>query len=1160
MFVKSIQCKNFKSFKNCFIQLEKKFNVIIGPNGSGKSNSIDSILFCFGETSLRAMRVKSIKDLIYRDAKVAQVTITLESNEGKENTISRMVRKDGKTKYMLDGKTVKKYVLQEFLLKNRLSTSNVILQGQVQRICEMNSKDRRGLVDQVSNLSEWEMKKKEALSELAKADSNLKESLVLLNSKLGYLEELKKEMEQAQKYTTLKNRMDSIKATILTIDVNLFSKEFENLIKELGDSNSKLTKIENELLEINTGINSLQSEKDTINKKIMEEGQGREVEIQKEIDFITMEIEKTKALVQVRTDFIKNFEEKNRSFLNQRQRNLDAIKSVESDASYLKNEVKELDLNLDSLQKEYDSLFSSKEKFSEKFFEAQKIVKDAEDSQLKVKERLSELQAQLEKQREIMAFKEGEVNKLKSGSFDFSSNNDDTKNLEENMRQLKHDLALLDSEVQKEFEKERKLNKRLSEVDSLILGLKEDVAVLNSKLKYYQEDTRVSDLLSSFKGFHGKLESLITFDLKYSVPIQVALGARLNYYVVDSVDTAQKCIQRLKETKSGRVSFIPLNKIQYSSSNTRDLSKDNACKGFIIDFIEYNSEFANAVKYACSDTLLFTTLQDAKKNVGKARIVTMEGELLEPSGLISGGFTQNKTNLAMEKKSLDEKSGKLNALQSEKDSVIQELYSIRENHSGQRKKQAETELKIKEIEIRLESFAKENETYSKAKTNLKETIKELNKGVQDCLKEISKIEEEKKDLIRVLSELNMKILDSKSQIDLEKQEQYGNLIQQKEKKLMELKILINEKQADLKNYNNQITSQQRELDSLELNFKDQLKEKEESEKLLTEYSSTIKNYKESLKTKIELQKNISGKLKDFYEKRTELETKINTHANKRGKLEFEREKLKDQSRDKEVRHAVLRDKLATLKAELMNYDKIEVLTSKAEADKPELMVELKKIDGEIYSLGNVNLKAPEIYSQKEGEVKEQKTRVEQLENENKAILNLIQEIDVRKKETFMNAYNVINDNFKKLFSNVFRGQGSLYLENPEDPLEAGLTMQVKLDKGEVKYLELMSGGEKSLIALMFIFAIQNYNPTSIYILDEADAALDQENSRKLGELVKQLSKNSQTIMISHNAMTPKYADNLIGITMSVNGSVILEVNAEWRKKYVHDDEEVKTAV
>ncbi len=1160
MFVKSIQCKNFKSFKNCFIQLEKKFNVIIGPNGSGKSNSIDSILFCFGETSLRAMRVKSIKDLIYKDAKIAQVTITLESNEGKESTISRFVRKDGKTKYMLDGKTVKKYVLQEFLLKNRLSTSNVILQGQVQRICEMNSKDRRGLIDQVSNLSEWESKKKEALSELARADSNLKEALVLLGSKLGYLEELKKEMEQAQKYTTLKNRMDTIKATILNIDVTQFSKEFENLVKELGESNSKLTKIESELLEINTQINNLQSEKDAINKKIMEEGQGREVEIQKEIDLLTMEIEKTKALIQVRSEFIKTFEEKNRAFLNQRQRHADSIKSVESDASYLKDEVKNLDLSLTAMQKEYDSLFSSKEKFSERFFEAQKIVKEAEDSQLKVKERLSELQAQLEKQREIMAFKEGEVQKLKSGSFDFSANDDYQKNLEENSKQLKKELILIESEVQKEFDKEKKLNKRLSEIDSQVLSFKEELAVLNSKLKYYQEDTRISDFLGQVKGFYGKLESLITFETKYSMPIQVALGARLNYFVVDSVDTAQKCILKLKESRMGRVSFIPLNKIQYSTSATRDLTKDDACQGLIIDFLEYDSQFANAVKYACSDTLLFSTLQEAKKNVGKARIVTMDGELLEPSGLISGGFTQNKTNLAMEKKSFDEKTSKLNTLQSEKDSIVQELYSIRENHSVQRKKQAETELKIKEIEIRLESLAKENETYSKAKSNLKETVKELNKGVQECVKESSKIEDEKKDLIRALSELNMKILESKSQIDLEKQEQYGTLVQQKEKKLMELKILINEKQSDLKNYTNQLASQQRELDTLEANFKDQLREKDESEALLKEYDKSTKQNKESLKVKVELQKSVSGKLKDFYEKRADLEAKINTHANKRGKLEFEKEKTKDQSKDKEVRHAVLRDKLATLKAELMNYDKIEVLTSKTENDKPDLMVELKKIDGEIYSLGNVNLKAPEIYSQKELETKEQKIKVDQLETDNKAILNLIQEIDARKKETFMNAYNVINDNFKKLFSNVFKGQGSLYLENPDDPLEAGLTMQAKLDKGEVKYLELMSGGEKSLIALMFIFAIQNYNPTSIYILDEADAALDQENSRKLGELVKQLSKNSQTIMISHNAMTPKYADNLIGITMSVNGSVILEVNAEWRKKYVHEEEEAKAVI
>ena len=255
---------------------------------------------------------------------------------------------------------------------------------------------------------------------------------------------------------------------------------------------------------------------------------------------------------------------------------------------------------------------------------------------------------------------------------------------------------------------------------------------------------------------------------------------------------------------------------------------------------------------------------------------------------------------------------------------------------------------------------------------------------------------------------------------------------------------------------------------------------------------------------------------------------------------FEKElKITPKQSENQVRLIATETRLQELKAQFMAFEGIDLLGSK---DKAELVIKSRELEAEITALGAINMRSIEIFEERAKEYSQHKERLSQLETEREAVIALITEIEGKKKGTFMQSFDLVNSNFQKIFQQIFPGEGSLVLENPDNPFEGGLTMQVKLENKDVKYLELMSGGEKSLLALIFIFALQGVNPSSVYILDEADAALDEENSRKLAMLLKALSKDTQFIVVTHNEAVYRDADCLVGVAMAGReGSRLVEV-------------------
>lgn len=1163
MYAKRIVLRNFKSFSKATVELDKSFTSVVGPNGSGKSNVVDSLLFSFGEMRLKSLRVKSTKDLIFKNANVAEACVllveddvtdfTVQEVEEKGKTrrifpkgvheIRRLIRKDGKTRYMLDGKTVKKYVVEDFLTNHSISLHHVIKQGEVQRIIEMNSKDRRQLIDFVANVSEYEEKKQEAFMELAKVDGRLKESQTVFAEREGYLRELENDKKNAEKYLQLEQQQRQLAATLLHVDLKIMEKEFESLVAANLDYRNKVESLQGAIKELEATIDRTYQEKDALNTTIVEKSQGRESELQRSIGALQAEIDSAKSLIEDRKSVLKKMDEKRKTIFMDHQRAGDEIKGFERQLGQLTADVESVRKLLDSEQGQLEAMLKKSDAMSSQFFDARKRMQQYEEQMQGCKDQLNNLQLEASKQQELEKVKEHELVRLRKGIFDDYAPK--VAELSDARRTAKAALAPQERLLAELFSEEKELNQRLPSLESALLDLKEKIATTEGRLRAASDSSSrgleaVMALREKNKGIFGTLGELVRYSSKYSVPMGVALGNRLQYVVVDSVKTAGAVIEHLKANDLGRVSFIPLDKIQSPPSDD-EYAKKPGSLGMLIDLLEFDAQFKKAVAYACSNTVLFDKFAAAEKWAGKARLVTSGGELFEPSGLVTGGKSKEKINAFAEQAKLSDYSKEFERSKSEKDAMVQRLYAIREEMSQQRKSKADADLQLKKVELELEHVLSAEKAIREQQKDLHSAMSQLEKEIGQCRVAVEKAEELRAEWVRKLSDLNVSYLDAKQLVDVEKEKHFGNQVKEKEHKVSELKINLAGLENELRSIQTQKGLYARQFAGVEKDMAAIKEEEESAQKVIRDMDERVAAARQQLKDKTDELKSLSKELKAWIEKREELDAQIAKAGNQKGKLQFELDKISSNRQDSELKRVAVETKLTELKVQYEEFREVQIIQNKTTEDKADLLLRKKDTEDKIKELGTVNLRAPELYQQKSEELERQKVRVVQLETEKNAVLSLIAEIETKKKATFMEAFDAVNAAFKKLFKVIFKGDGTLFLENMEDPFAGGLTIQVQLENKEVKYLELMSGGEKSLIALLFLFAIQSRNPSSLYILDEADAALDQENSRKLAMLLKQLASHSQFIVVSHNETLYKHADCLIGVAMGPTGSRLVEV-------------------
>ncbi len=1102
--ISRLKIRGFKSFKKAELTFPKGFICIAGPNGSGKSNIIDALRFAFGENKIRLMRVKKVSELISDTSKFAEVEVELEK-DGKKISIKRAIREDGKVLYKLDGKKTSRLSIQNLLLSNNIDNSgrNIIGQGEITRLLNMSPKERRQVIDNIVGISEFESKKKDALKELDIVDQRINETNVLLGEKLATLDMLEKEREIAIKYKEFKNKYNKAKFTILKKQYKKYMEEFEEANKILNEVKNKTLDLDEKIKVFNEKINALEKEKTKYLEKIKEKNNNEESGL---IENLKIEIAKEKEkLENLKANLTKINEE-----INEKTKNMESeIKEITKIESRIKRtsreliefEKKNINLEVFKLSDKRNELESEKSKLNE-----------LKNKEIEIKKEMEKIQILIEEK----------------NRFEFEEEKFDEKKIKGEIELLKSDINEIKKETIKLFKREKEINNELAKLDRALLDTKTKIAELkaqNPRTATSRINTFLKEIVKKekIKGFYGMVLDLIEFEPEYANAIEAAAGSRLMYFIVDSIDTATKLIEILKKSKMGRATFIPLDKI-------RNINEINAGLGSLTRYIHYKGEIDKAMRFIFGDTILIKDIKQAKQlGIGNYRMVTFDGEIFERSGLITGG--KNKTSFlnASALRKLEEKENEIKEL---KNNLFNEISSIREKIAKLRNERTNKELKLKEYEIEYENIQKNKEKNKQIKekiAKLRTEILKLREELRNKEEEYEKIIKEINKKMEYIKELEEKIKrqeEEEKKKNIEKNKEYAELVS----KISSLKEKLNALDNEKKIRKEQIEKIKNEIEELKKSKKEN---EEEIKKLIKE---TMKK-ENILKEKEEQFKKANKETQDLFEKMKNLDEKIVEISKERSKIINERDKLKKQESNAMIKKTTSETRIKDISQELGRYEEEEELNLNEE----ELNKIMKEADEFLSAHENVNLASIELYEQKKAEVGDVREKIKTLQEEKESILNMIKEIEKKKKELFFEAFYEINDNFKKLFSKLGMGDGFLYLDKPTNPFESGLHIKIKRND-KIKNIEILSGGEKTLTLLMFIFAMQYTKPSPYYIFDEVDASLDKKNVKHLAQFIKEMSKESQFIIISHNDIVLSFADTVYGVSMQNGVSKVLSLN------------------
>ncbi|MEM3127347.1 MAG: hypothetical protein QW331_04760, partial [Candidatus Woesearchaeota archaeon] len=614
---------------------------------------------------------------------------------------------------------------------------------------------------------------------------------------------------------------------------------------------------------------------------------------------------------------------------------------------------------------------------------------------------------------------------------------------------------------------------------------------------------------------------------------EAAAGNRISAIVVEDDKVAVECIRYLKDNKFGSATFLPLNKIKGEDNiENKEILKKQGVHGLCSKLVDYDKKFEKVFSWVFGSTIVVEDIETARKiGIGKARMVTIDGDLAESSGAMHGGFKQKKEGTGFREA---EATKDIDKLIEERETSLKTIKNLenkraaneeRINHLRNEKGNIEAEILTKEKILHLE--VGDLGINKKLKEELNEQFKVAEKKLEEVVEKVTELTREtaqlklKKQQFRdqMMQVRNPKVLAEMNAFE----EKKNNISQQ----LMEIEVQTKATNDRIREI---ITP---EAENIQKILKQQEKEYEYFKQEIKRLEDEIKNKEKDLKEKEKTEKELYAQFRDVFSKRNKLNDEINARELKIGEINDRGRKIEIETNTFSLERAKLAAELSGLEAEFEQYKGTRILENKSEQD---VKSEIDKFEKMVAQIGNVNMKALEIYEQVENEYKLLLEKKAKLAKEKQDVINMMQEIEIKKKELFFKTFETVNETFKMFFNQLStKGEAFLEIENQENPFEAGVEIKVRLSGQKFLDIRSLSGGEKTMTALAFIFAIQEHDPASFYILDEVDAALDKHNSEKLAKLVRKYCDRAQYIIISHNDSIISEADNLYGVAMNEHG-------------------------
>jgi len=1176
LYLKEIRMENFKSFgKKLTVPFFSGFTAITGPNGAGKSNIADAILFVLGPKSSKVMRAGRLTDLIFNGgkkrknpAKNCTVSLVFDNKKRKmpvdndEVILTRKIKRapikndpeNYYSKFYINGKSANYSDFENILIHGRMSGDgyNIVKQGDITNLIEMGGVDRRRIIDDIAGISNFDNDIKKAEKERGDVDENLDRIKIILNEINSQIRQLKNDRDEAYRYQELKEKLYELKAKIALKKKQDVEIQIAEINKQIESYEKEKEKLDENAKELKKKYSDAQKNLEEIEKKIGEVGGDEVKEVKEKIENIRAEEIKLEERINYSNDEIREFQ----------------------------NEENELKINLESFEKELDENNEKQSHFTEEIKEKKETLQEKEEKLKELKENIAQtddksmdLAHDLAKMREEYNQKNSEIHelKLKRNRFTDKIESLDTQiaemqetkqtyefeikdinwQIEEDKKQNK-DKSKQTKKLEKElFEKkkqETKISEELSDLDNTIRRLQREQSKLQAELDAAESvkgkyNRAVNEVLKArnenkLKGIIGTIAELAQVEDKYQTAVEVAAGGRMQSIIVKDDKFASEAIKYLQKQNFGRATFLPLNKMISGKPRGKPLMavKDEKAHGFAIDLVNFDKKYHNAFWYVFRDTVVVETLEDARRLMGGVRLVDLKGSLVESSGAMTGGNI-SKSRLSFSKidrGKLEKLTEELEKAMSHQDKISDELTNVRkrigeiENELGEIRTKGEKEIQIKDLEVRRKEFKAKIEVLEKELEEKTSEKEELDKKKEEVLEKINNYKDRIEELDKIKEEKGKLLLKGTKKELAQESRTLEKEVSKLQEKIMTLK---SEKEA--------IDKKIELLEERKQEIENKLQEKTDGTKKHKENIEELKEKRNKLRDKLnalmKVEQKMTGKVKDLTENRDRIYKETVKIENDLDKINTRVESYFDLISRAKYRLPTLDATVEELNQEIKLYD-VELSEDKKLPNVESLKDSVRTVEESMRELEPVNMRALEEYEHQSERKKKLDSDTKHLKDQKKNLLKLVKNVTKKKTDRFFEVFDSINENFKDIYSQFSEGgEAELKLEDPDNLFESGLTIKARPRGKKVLLLSALSGGEKSIASLAFIFAIQRYDPSPFYVLDEVDMFLDGVNAEMVSRMVKRRAQESQFVMVSLRKIALKEADHVYGVTMRETG-------------------------
>ena len=1171
MYLKRLELQGFKSFADkTILELRPGITTVIGPNGSGKSNISDAIRWVLGEQSMKSLRGTKSLDIIFAGTQnrkslgFAEASLVFDNSDGAlpieftEVTVTRKIYRSGETGYYINKTPCRLKDVLELFMDTGIGKDgySIIGQGKIDEILSNKSEDRRHIFEEAAGIVKYRRRKEEAEKKLEHTKLNLLRINDIISEIEGNLGPLQTQSEKAKKYLNLREELKNIEVGLFVYNIEKYKENLQQIVQDIDVMQSQCNDEEGKLERVKILKEELKSSIDEITEQI-ENMSNLGFESQKEIEQLNSDIN-------VARTRITNNNENSVRFT-------DEIKEQNEKIQELKQELEQKEAKKDNLKQ-------NKEKF-------EKELKEKQEELAQITEKLSAKELEIEGYKQTVEQNTDKKYELQS---EINAQEINFQNYEKRQNQIKQEIQTTISELDntrmnKEeiskgfYESENKKNKaqksleevakqkqeanqKIKSFESNINILSSDMRIKESRLKFLIETEKekegyiksVKSLLKDCenikdlgKGMHGVLANIIEVPDELETAIEMCLGASLQNIVTDTEEDAKKLVEHLRKNNLGRASFLPIASVK-GKKLEKIKGNESGVIGIASDLVKFNKKYEQIILNLLGRTVIVdnmnTAIKVAKQNGYTFRIVTKDGDLINPSGAITGGSVAKKTvnilgrgkeieKLEKEIKNIKAKIQKLEEEKEEYEQSIEEILELSANlekelqeiditYATEKQKMISIDENIQKLQNRLNKLKEEQknlETLKQESIEQKEKIQEETQKITNQNEELSKLISEfaelNKDDQKYIDDLNFDITNLKISV---------SSFDESESSIQEIQERINQElnnaKASIENKNNQIEQIKVDNENLEKSIQETLNKIEEIKQKVNNSSSEIEKMKQEraqkseklskqedeITSKFKIIEDLKSQLVKLDVKKTKVEEDINTIINKM-------------------------------------WEEYELTPNNVEGyAKPENVALTQKrvnnIRTEIRDLGSVNVDSIEEYKNLKDRYDFMSEQRLDLENTMIKLRKVITDMTQIMKEQFREKFKIINKNFGEVFAELFGGgKASLNLEDEENILECGIEITVQPPGKKLQNMMLLSGGEKAFTAIALLFAILKINPAPFCVLDEIEAALDDVNVFRYADYLKKFTEHTQFLVITHRKGTMEAADTVYGVTMEESG-------------------------